>query len=84
MTRGPDPSIPDVDILRVFLRSSDPAFVPIELANELDAGVETARNRMDSLADRGLLHKKKPGKRTVMYWITEDGKQFYFDKTGSE
>lgn len=84
MTRGPDPSIPDEDILRVFLRSSDPAFVPIELARELDAGVETARNRMDSLADRGLLYKKKPGERTVLYWITEDGKAYYFDTTGSE
>jgi len=84
MSRGPDPSIPDLDILRFFLKSGDPAFVPVEIAKELDASVATARNRMDSLAARGLLYKKKPAERTVLYWITEDGKNYYLDNTGSE
>jgi len=36
---------------------------------------------MNRLVDQGLLAKKKPGQRTVLYWITEDGKQHYVEQT---
>jgi DNA-binding MarR family transcriptional regulator len=69
----------DITILRYIAVSPDPAFVPQELAHELGINKETARNRMNDLVDMGLLSRKKPGARTVMYWITTEGKQFYSD-----
>jgi predicted transcriptional regulator len=81
MSPGPDPEIDDLSVLETFLSSSEPAFVPSEVAENLDVTTEGARNRMNKLAERGLLEKKKPGQRTVMYWITEEGTQYYFDNS---
>lgn len=78
MTRGPDPEISAISVLRVFLSDRDPAFVPSEIAAELDCTTEGARHRMNKLAERGLLRKKKPGEQTVMYWITPEGEEYYF------
>ena len=81
MTAGPDPKIDPISILRVFLGSTDPAFVPSEIGEELECTTEGARHQMNRLVEQGLLAKKKPGQRTVLYWITEDGKQHYVEQT---
>jgi predicted ArsR family transcriptional regulator len=63
--------------LHVFVSSADPAFVPSELSDELNVTTEGARHQMERLVDSGLLAKKKPGQRTVMYWITPKGREHY-------
>jgi predicted transcriptional regulator len=68
-----------VDVLAVFVASPDPAFVPSELGDELDVTKEGVRYHMERLVDEGLLEKKKPGARTVMYWITDDGRQYFVE-----
>lgn len=80
MPRGPDPEIDEMSILRQFVISPDPAFVPKEIAETLDVTTEGARHQMDKLVDRGLLAKKKPGQRTVFYWITEKGERYYAER----
>jgi len=78
MARGPDPEIRDVDLLEVFVSNIDEgAFVPSELGDALDVTAEGARHQMDNLVDRGLLEKKKPGERTVLYWVTHQGIRHY-------
>jgi predicted transcriptional regulator len=77
MARGPDPDITDIDILKIFVGSREPAFVPSEIADDLDVTTEGARHQMEKLVERGLLGKKKPGQRTVLYWITDDGYEYY-------
>ncbi|WP_276260641.1 helix-turn-helix domain-containing protein [Haloglomus litoreum] len=77
MTRGPEPEITDIDILRHFVVSPDPAFVASEIAEELDVTTEGARHQMNNLVDRGLLSRKKPGQRTVIYWVTSAGREYY-------
>jgi len=79
--RGPDPEIDPISILRVFISSREPAFVASEVAEELDVTTEGARYQMNKLVERGLLESKKPGPRTVIYWITDDGERFYADNT---
>ena len=81
MTAGPDPEIDPISILRVFLGSTDPAFVPSEIADDLDCTTEGARHQMNQLVERGFLSKKKPGQRTVLYWVTDEGRQYYFGET---
>jgi len=59
VSRGPDPSITTLEILRVFLSSPDPAFIAPEIASELDHSEDGVRRRMNMLVDEGLLAKKK-------------------------
>lgn len=80
---GPEPEIDDVSILRVFLSSPDPAFISSEIADELDVTAEGARHQLNRLVERGLLNRKKPGSRTVIYWITDAGRTYYFEQTQS-
>jgi predicted transcriptional regulator len=83
MTRGPDPEITAFDILSVFVGSDDPAFVPAEIAAELDVTTEGARHQMDNLVRKDLLAKKKPSQRTVLYWITPAGYEYYTENASS-
>lgn len=84
VTRGPDPEISAVDIIEIFALSTDPAFVPAEVADELDVTSEGARHQMNNLVEKGYLKRKKPGSRTVMYWVTDEGIEYYATETGSD
>lgn len=77
MARGPDPETTPEEILHEFIVSPEPAFVPSEIGDRLDITTEGARHRMNKLVDDGLLARKKPGPRTVLYWITEAGEMYY-------
>jgi len=81
MARGPDPKIDAISILRVVLASPDPAFTAGEVAAELGVTSEGARHQMDRLVDAGYLHKKKAGRRTVLYWPTDAGLTHYVEAT---
>jgi len=62
-----------------MLASPDPAFTAGEVAAELDVTSEGARHQMDRLVDAGYLDKKKAGHRTVLYWETQAGVEYYVD-----
>jgi predicted transcriptional regulator len=81
---GPQPEIDAISILKIFLSSSDPAFVPSEIAAELEVTTEGARHQMNRLVERGFLAKKKPGKRTVLYWVTDEGLRYYVENTAED
>ena len=75
---GRPPKVSDLEILDFFISSAEPVFVPIEVANHFgNITKETARNRLDDMAEEGLLAKKKPSERVAMYWITRAGKRKY-------
>lgn len=77
MPRGPDPEIDAISILHQFVVSPEPAFVPSEIAEGLDVSTEGARHQMEKLVERGFLKRKKPSQRTVLYWITTSGQEYY-------
>lgn len=78
---GPDPKVDAESILAVFVVRADPAFTAIEIANELDYTRQGVRNRLDALTEQGLLRSKSPGERTRIYWISEEGHQYYYDRS---
>jgi DNA-binding MarR family transcriptional regulator len=80
VSRGPDPEITPEKILRVFVLSPEPAFVVSEIAERLDVTKEGARHQMEKLVEQGLLGRKKPSNRVVLYWITPEGREFYAEK----
>lgn len=86
MPRGPAPEADELSILRAFLSDDDPAYVLSEIAEKLGMNKETVRHQIKQkkLVERGLLARKKPGSRTVLYWITPDGTQYYVEQTGND
>lgn len=76
---GPEPAISDLELLEVFVAAQDPAFVPSEIAEHFDVTEQTARNRLSQIHEKGYLASKKPGERTILYWITEEGHQHYWE-----
>jgi len=84
VARGPDPKITAVDILEAFLASNEPAFVVSEIAEKLDVTAEGARHQMENLVEEGYLDRKKPSQRSVLYWVTDEGRQYYFDTVSSD
>lgn len=77
---GRPPKVSNYEILDFFIRSADPVFAPVEIADEFEEITkETARNRLDSMVSEGLLNKKKPSERVVMYWLTPKGRKEYED-----
>lgn len=83
MKPGPEPSITPEKVLQIFVNSPDPAFVPSEIAEELDVTTEGARHQMEQLVEKGYLGKKKPGQRTVMYWLTPEGHAHYAENAST-
>jgi predicted ArsR family transcriptional regulator len=59
----------------------DPAFVAAEVAAELDVTHQGARHQMEKLVDAGYLARKKPGRSTVLYWLTPEGHAYYAENT---
>ncbi|WP_262177121.1 MarR family winged helix-turn-helix transcriptional regulator [Haloarcula laminariae] len=79
MSRGPDPAVSRERVLEEFVVSPDPAFITKEIAEKFDVEGETARNWLNGMVEAGLLDRKKPGERTVIYWITDEGRAHYAD-----
>ncbi|MCG1008070.1 helix-turn-helix domain-containing protein [Halorubrum lacusprofundi] len=64
--------ISDYEILTFMKQSDDPAFTPNEIADHFDLTNSAARRRLYNLVEDGKLGFKKPGHRTVLFWIAGD------------
>jgi len=65
-------TVTDNEMVRWMRSQNDPAFVAVELANEFDVTTETARKRLEGLEAEGRVIRKKPARRTVLWWLPED------------
>jgi Fe2+ or Zn2+ uptake regulation protein len=54
-------------VLAVFEEADLPVLTASEVADKLDCARPTAYNKLETLSDRGELHKKKVGGRAVVY-----------------
>lgn len=79
MTRGPDPQHSNADVLQVFVESPDPVLFISEVADSFDKTDEWARGILNDLVEEGLIDTKKPGHRSRVYWITQEGRRYYAD-----
>ncbi len=77
VTRGPDREQSDTDILKLFVESPDPVLFAQEVADAFDKSDEWARVRLRELIDEGYVNAKKPGHKSRVYWITENGHRYY-------
>jgi len=65
-------TVTNQEIKDVMTESSDPAFTTSEIAAQFGLSVEGMRGRLEELAEKGEVLKKKPGPRTVLWWVRED------------
>lgn len=70
--RGRKKTISDVEILRHFAHSPDPAFVATEFTDDFDMSRQGVLSRLDDLEDQGLLRSKMASGRRI-FWITHSG-----------
>lgn len=74
MTRGPDPDISALEILRFMVEDPDPGFTTNEVAEEFGKTRQWADHRLNKMVDNGLLEIKKSGRRSKWYWPSAKGK----------
>ena len=80
VTRGPDPEISAVEILRFMVEHPDPAFTAKEVSGQFEKTRQWADNRLKAMEGDSLLESKNPGGRSRFYWPSPEGKQKVWDE----
>lgn len=62
-------TVSDAEIVDTMEEHPDPAFITKELAEMFGMSTEGVRGRLAKLESEGAVHKKKPTKRTVIWWV---------------
>jgi response regulator of citrate/malate metabolism len=65
-------TVEDEEIITAMREHPDPAFTTFELAEEFDMSSEGMRHRLEQIREDGPVRKKKPTKRTVIWWVKWD------------
>ena len=65
-------TVTDEEITEAMRQAHAPAFTTGELAEQLGMTTEGMRRRLKKLHDEGLVNCKKPGSRTVIWWVKGD------------
>ena len=69
---GRKPRVSDDDILDVFRQASDPVLTTAEVADRVDIGHRGTYDRLQKLADEGVLEMKKVGDSGAVWWYPSD------------
>lgn len=59
------------ELMEAIHEVEGPAFTAPEIAAGLELSEDSARKRLYSLVDEGTLSMKKPGYRTVVFWLND-------------
>ncbi len=69
---GPDPSVTDDELLRVFRDHADPVLSTREVTEQVSLKRRTVYNRLSALEEAGQLRAKQIGGRNTVWWIPTD------------
>lgn len=73
MSSGGRPrSVSDDEVVRYLRESDKRVLTTAEVANGLDVSHRTALRRLSSLADEGRINRKYVGKRSAVWWATDE------------
>jgi len=72
---GRPPRVSDEEILTVFRESQDPVLIASEVAEELPIGRRGVYKRLEQLAEKGELDRKKIGGRGTVWWLAGLGSE---------
>jgi len=69
---GRKPTVSDGEILEIFTEASDPVLTTAEVTEEIDISQRGTFERLDSLAENGMLQMKKVGAQGAVWWLSEE------------
>jgi predicted transcriptional regulator len=72
---GREKQVSDIAILEAVAVHPDPVVTPSEVADSVDLTRQGINKRLRDLADDDLLVRKEVGARSVIYWLSENGKR---------
>jgi DNA-binding MarR family transcriptional regulator len=78
---GRPPETADHEILREVALSPGPIATAPDLADRLGMGVSGMNKRLKKLVESGYLKRKEVGASAVVYWLTEEGKEYLANQT---
>lgn len=68
---GRKPTISDEEILAIIQEIEDPVATTREIADAIELSRRGTYQRLEQLADDGLLRKKKVGETGAVWWLPE-------------
>lgn len=71
-TPGPDPEVPDEELIRAIRETPYPAVSTTDVAERVNLSREQVRKRLKRLADEGRIGRRKIGASAAIHWILED------------
>lgn len=74
---GRPKEVTDVEILEQFLLARDPVLTASELSDQFGVTNQAVRDRLDDLKQRGLVQRRTVGAAAVVWWITDDGREWF-------
>jgi len=66
---GPNPSVPDDEILSLFRDTSDPVLSTAEVAEQIPLARRSVYDRLVSLREKEEVESKEIGGRNTVWWI---------------
>ena len=66
---GRKPRVSNEEIIDIFKQSEDPVLTASELAEQIPITRRSTYDRLVSLEEDGILHSKKVGGRTTIWWL---------------
>lgn len=70
---GPDPDVSDDELLRMVRLHYEPVTTAQDLVDNLPYSAQNVTNRLNSLAEDGLLRSKQTGGASKVYWLSDAG-----------
>lgn len=67
----------DVKYLCAMVEDADPVLTAPELAEKVGVSQQAAHSKLKDLRERGLVKSKAAGARSVVWWVTTDGREVY-------
>lgn len=71
-TPGPDPSVTDEELLKVFQDAEDPVLSTREVAEQVSLSRRSVYDRLVALRDGGKLEGKRVGGRNNIWWVPDE------------
>lgn len=71
----PDKNTTDRELLQAVKLHPDPVVTVQEVSELVALSAPSVHRRLQELGKQGLINRKKPGSRSVVYWLSESGKQ---------
>lgn len=80
---GPDPSVTDVEIVRVIVAAETPTLGTRDIADEFDISRQAMERHLRRMVDEGSLKTGKTGGANI-WWPTDEGTALLYEDSSTQ